>query len=110
MREDWKEFLSEDARRELQEILEMARRHRPAYSQADDVRIAQIWSALIELRKEIKEIREITEKVAAPFKAIVEVGEKEKRRAIERIVTEIIRPTTEQKESVQKLIDSLMKF
>lgn len=110
MREDWKEYLSEEARGELKEIIDLAKRHKPAYSHADDTRIAQLWSALIELRKEIKELKEITEKVSLPFKAIVEIGEREKRKAIERIITEIVKPSPEEKESVQKLVDSLMKF
>jgi hypothetical protein len=65
---------------------------------------------LIELRREVKAMKDLVEKVSAPFKVIVEVGEREKRKAIERIVTEMIRPREEDKEAVQKLIDSLMKF
>lgn len=107
---DWKELLSEEAKSELSKLLDLAKRHRPAYMQADDTRIAQIWSALIELSKEFKEMKDLVEKVSTPFRAIVEVGEREKRRTIERIVTEMIRPREEDKEVVQKLVDSLMKF
>ena len=107
---DWKELLSEEDRKELKELLDKTRRHRCAYLEADDTKIAQLWCALIELRKEMKEFKKLIEKVSEPFKAIVEIGEAEKRRAIERVITGIIKPTEEQEKAVKKLVDSLMKF
>lgn len=108
---DWKDLLDEDSRKELAELLDAASRHRNAYSASDDIKIAQLWSALVELRKETKQARELLEKLRAPFQAIVEVGEAEKRKAIEKFVSEIMRPSDEtSKEAVKKLVDSLMKF
>ena len=108
---DWKNCLEPNTRESLKEILEKIAIHRGAYSLADDVRIAQLWVAIAEIHKELKEIKEILGKVEEPFKAIVEIGEEEKRKAIERIVEEIIRPSDEAtKEATKKLVDTLMKF
>ena len=54
---DWKELLSEDMQAELAELIERAKKHRGAYMQADDVKVAQLWSALAEISKEIKDIK-----------------------------------------------------
>jgi flagellar hook-basal body complex protein FliE len=108
--EDWKEFLTEDARKVLAELIDAAKKHRAAYQQADDTKIAQVWSALIEIRKDLQETRELINKLVFPWKAIVEAGEAQKRKTIERIVTEIIKPTEAEREVVKRLVDSLMKF
>jgi len=110
-RKDWKEWLREEDKKELAEILDLAAKHRCAYCQAKDVKIAQLWCALLELRKELKEIKEKVEIASKPFEHIVEIGEAAKRQAIEDLTKELIRPKTEaEKEAVRKLVDSLMKF
>jgi hypothetical protein len=109
--QDWKEYLSRDAQQILAELLESAKDHKGAYMQAEDVKVAQLWATLIEMKKEMNIMQEILVKATAPWQAIVEVGEVEKRRAIERIVRDIIRPTEpEQEEATRKLVESLMKF
>src|SRR3989304_3148141 len=109
--QDWKDYLSRDAQAILAGLLDSARDHKGAYMQADDVKVAQVWSALIEMKKELDNLREWVMKSTAPWQAIVEVGEVEKRRAIERIVRDIIKPTEpEQEEATRKLVESLMKF
>lgn len=109
--EDWKDLLPEDAKKTLAELLEKAKQHRAAYMQAGDVKVAQLWAALIELRKEIAEFADVVKKVQEPFRAIVAIGEAEKRKAIERLVVEIVKPEEEaEREATQKLVDSLMKF
>jgi len=108
---DWKDYLSRDAQAILAELLESARDHKGAYMQAEDVKVAQLWAALIEMKKELDSLKEWVEKSTAPWRAIVEVGEVEKKRAIERIVRDIIKPTEpEQEEATRKLVESLMKF
>jgi hypothetical protein len=110
-KEDWKNYLSNSAKQILFKILESTRKHRAAYAQADDVKVAQLWSALIELKKEIDEINAKLGKIEAPFRAIVEIGEEEKRKTIERVVSEIIKPTDEETQKATKaLVESLMKF
>ena len=51
---DWKELMSDDAQVELADLIEKAKKHRCAYSQADDVKVAQVWAALTEISKDIK--------------------------------------------------------
>jgi len=108
---DWKNLLDDKTREELKELIERASKFRYAYSQADDVRIAQLWVALAEISKDLKEIKEKLGKVEEPFKAIIEIGEEEKRKAIQRIVEEIIKPADKETQEVtRKLVDTLMKF
>ena len=108
---DWKEYLSRDSQQVLAELLEQTRDHKGAYMQAEDVKVAQLWSALIEMKKEMNMMKEVIDKAASPWKAIIEVGEVEKKHAIERVVRDIIKPTEpEQEEATRKLVESLMKF
>jgi len=109
--EDWKDFLGPDARAALAEVLNSTRKHKGAYMHSDDVKVAQLWSAIIEMNKKIDNIQKVQVRLEEPFKAIVEVGDKEKRRAIEDIVRGIVRPTSEGTEdATQDLVDSLMRF
>jgi len=108
---DWKEMLPEDVKEELRKVLEKTKSCRYAYLQSDDTRIAQLWVAIAQLSKELEEVKKLLGKVEEPFKAIVEIGEEEKRKAIARIVEEIIKPSDKETQEVTKrLVDSLMKF
>jgi hypothetical protein len=108
---DWKDFLGPEDQRVLSEILNMGRRHKGAYVQADDVKIAQLWCAMVEMKKKLDELQKVQVKLEEPFRAIVEIGEKEKRKSIEKIMREIVRPTDEStEEATQELVNSLMKF
>ncbi|MEM7819555.1 MAG: hypothetical protein QXD48_01865 [Candidatus Aenigmatarchaeota archaeon] len=49
---DWKQFLAIDDEEKLNEILRKVAKHRGAYRNADEVKIAQLWCAILELRKE----------------------------------------------------------
>lgn len=110
-KEDWKEYLSPEAQSMLADILNQAKRHKGAYIQSDDVKTAQLWCAIVELSKKIDEIQKVQAKVEEPFKAIVELGDNEKQKAIEKVLREIVRPTDEgSEEATKKLVDSLMKF
>ncbi len=110
-REDWKEFLTDDAKQILASLLESTKKHKGAYIQSDDVKIAQLWSALIEMKKEIENMKAMVARVEGPFRAIVSVGEAAKKKAIEQLVSEIVRPTDmESQEATKKLVESLMKF
>jgi hypothetical protein len=110
-KEDWKELLSEDAKQILANIFESTKKHKGAYLSAEDVKIAQLWCAIVELKKDTDEIKRMLGKLEEPFKAIVAVGEAEKKRTIERVIAEIIKPTDEAtQEATRKLVESLMKF
>ena len=49
---DWKEFLSYQDEERLNEILKKVAKYRGAYKNADDVKMAQLWCAMLELKKE----------------------------------------------------------
>ncbi|MEM5801999.1 MAG: hypothetical protein QXQ18_01260 [Candidatus Aenigmatarchaeota archaeon] len=109
--EDWKNCLHPEDKELLLQIIERAKKHHCAYEKAEDVKVAQLWTALLEMQKEINEMKATQAKVIAPFKSIVEIGEAAKKREIERLVTEIIKPTDEEsQEATRKLVESLMKF
>jgi hypothetical protein len=109
--EDWKDFLAPEAQGILAEMLTKAKAHKGAYMQSDDVKTAQLWCAIVELKKQLDSVQKVQTKLEEPFRAIVEVGEAEKRKAIERILRDMVRPTDESSENAtEKLVDSLMKF
>jgi hypothetical protein len=49
---DWKTLLTPEDERRLNEVIERAAKHRGAYFNAEEVKVAQIWCALLEARKE----------------------------------------------------------
>jgi hypothetical protein len=107
---DWKELLSESDQEILAQLLDSTKKHKCAFMHAEDVKVAQLWCALVEMRKEMDKLGELVGKVEEPFTAIVEMGEVEKRKTIDRMVRELLRPAPEQEEATKKLVDSLMKF
>ncbi len=110
-KEDWKDFLVPDAQQTLANLIDSAKLHKGAYTRSDDVKVAQLWSALIELKKEVETLKNMYGKLEGPFKAIVDMGESEKRKTIQRLVSEMLKPSDEEtQEATQKLVDSLMKF
>lgn len=109
--QDWKELLARDAQQVLAELLDRTKDHKAAYMQAEDVKVAQLWAALVEMKKDMACYEKLIERLVAPFRAIVAVGEEEKRKAIERIVRDIVKPAApEEEEATKKLVESLMKF
>ncbi len=110
-KEDWKDNLSDEDRQVMSQIFDSTKKHRYAYNSADDVKVAQLWTALVELKKELQKTNELLGKVQEPWKDIVAVGEEEKRKTVEKLVQEIIKPVDETtQEATQKLVESLMKF
>lgn len=107
---DWKECLAEEDQQVLAGLFEKARRHKCAYCSAEDVKVAQLWCALVEMKKEMDEQAKLVNKAAAPFRAIVEMGEVEKKKTIERLVRDMLRPEPDKEDATRKLVDSLMKF
>ena len=60
---EWKGFLSASDERELNELLEKVAEYRPAYKNAENVKNAQIWSAILELLKQNKKLQERTRRL-----------------------------------------------
>lgn len=108
---DWKENLDDESKHVLFGVLESTKKHRYAYHSADDTKIAQLWTALVEMRKELNKTNELLGNLKEPWMAIVSVGEAKKMETIKSLVEEIIKPVDETtQEAAKKLVESLMKF
>lgn len=55
---DWKENLSAESEQELNALLEATRKHRCAYNGAENVQIAQVWCAMVEMLKMMNKLEE----------------------------------------------------
>lgn len=108
--EDWKCCLPPEEQEIIADMLEKTKWKKGAFMRAEDVKVAQLWCVLIDLKKEINELKRMTEKVEAPFRDIVSISEIEKRKAVERLVRDLLKPEPDQEEATQKLVDSLMRF
>lgn len=49
---DWKQYLTAEDEERLNEILKRVSKYRGAYKNAEEIKIAQIWCTVLELRKE----------------------------------------------------------
>ena len=70
--DNWKKYLGIEDEEHLNEILHRASRHKGAYKNADEVKIAQMWCALIELRKENVILQKRLKRMEEMFDAIFE--------------------------------------
>jgi len=77
---DWKSYLSIEDERELNKLLEKTAKHRGAYKNADEVKIAQLWCALIELRKENLILQKKLRNIEELFDAIIEKLQRQEKR------------------------------
>ena len=102
--------MSEEDQAVLAELFDVTKKHKCAYCSAEDVKVAQLWTALLEMRKDMNEMKQSVEQTSGPFKAIVELGEVEKRKTIDRLVRDMLKPEPDKEEQTKKIVDSLMKF
>lgn len=108
---DWKELLCGNAQVELAEIIERAKQHKCAYMQADDVKVAQVWCALVEVSRQVKSLEERVEKSEVAFKAMSEMGELAKRQALSEKVSDLLKAKNkDERDQVDKIVDVLMEF
>jgi hypothetical protein len=107
---DWKELLAESDQEVLAQLLDSTKKHKCAFIHGEDVKVAQLWCALIEMKKEMRKLGDLVTKVEEPFRNIVEMGEIEKRKTIDRMVREVLKPEPDHEEATKKLVESLMKF
>jgi hypothetical protein len=108
---DWKEYLCEDIKIDMAELLEIAKRNRCAYMQADDVKVAQLWVALTEVFKQQKKLESRLEKIEQAVKAIAELGDVAKREALREKARELLKAKLpEEKDKVERIVDVLMEF
>ncbi len=107
----WKDDLTDDSKKILEEIEVSIKKYKCAYDHAEDHNAAKLWAAMIEMRRELNETKDMLGKLQEPWRAVVSVGEAEKKKAVERIVSDMIKPTDEEtQEATKKLVESLMKF
>ncbi len=53
---EWKTLLGKEDEERLNELIKSAAKHREAYSKAENIKIAQLWCALLEMRKQQEEL------------------------------------------------------
>lgn len=69
---DWKQLLVPEDEERLNEILRNIAKHRGAYRNASDVRSAQLWCVVLELRKEIAFLHRRLKKIEYLFEGMIE--------------------------------------
>lgn len=108
---DWKELMCGDSQAELASLIEKAKKHRCAYMQADDVKVAQVWCALSEVNADIKSIVTKIARLENAVKGITAMGEIAKRQTLETKVKDLFKAKTDkEKAQVDKIVDALMEF
>lgn len=108
---DWKELLCGNLQVEMAELIERAKQHRCAYMQADDVKVAQLWTAVAELSRQLKKLEERLAKSEVTMRGLAEIGTVAKRQALRERVSELLKAkSSEEKERVEKIVDVLMEF
>lgn len=107
---DWTHFLSAEASGILRSVLEAAYKHREAYFKADDIKNAQIWSALIEQQRQINELREQVARLTPKEVHTFRLGTADDSKVLDKIKS-VMQPSVEDtKEATDALVNSLMKF
>jgi len=79
---DWKQLLNVDDEERLNEVLRRVSRHRGAYKNSDEIKIAQLWCAVLELAKQNFILQKRVNLIDDVFMAIYE---KHKKRELEEI-------------------------
>jgi hypothetical protein len=79
--------------------------------QADDVKVAQVWCALTELSRQMKELSERVERTEVALKGLAELGEVAKRESLRDRLGELLKAKSkDEKERVERIVDVLMEF
>ena len=108
---DWKEFLCGNAQVELAELIERANQHKCAYTQADDVKVAQLWCAMTEVTRQMKKMEERVDRSEVALKSIAEMGEIAKRQSLRDKVGDLLKAKNkDEKGQVERIVDVLMEF
>ena len=70
--EDWKQHLGPDDEARLNDILRKVQKHRSAYRQAPDIKTAQLWTAILETRKENQALLRKIQRIEFIFDGMVD--------------------------------------
>lgn len=75
---NWKKYLNVDDEALLNKIIEDVAKYRSAYKNAEDVKIAQLWCALLEMEKKIQKLDARMKRIEFIFDAIAQRMEEER--------------------------------
>ncbi|MBU5678645.1 MAG: hypothetical protein QXJ96_00665 [Candidatus Aenigmatarchaeota archaeon] len=75
---NWKKYLNIDDEALLNKIIEDVAKYRSAYKTAEEVKIAQLWCALLDMEKKIQRIDKRMKRIEIIFDAIAQRMEEEK--------------------------------
>ena len=79
---DWKKYLSPSDENILNKVLELTERHRGAYKNADDIKIAKLWCAIIELEKQLVMVEKRLQRIEYILGGMITRAEQEKRKLL----------------------------
>src|SRR3989344_1668548 len=103
-KDDWKKSLTNKDEKKLNEILVKTEKHKTAYLQSSNVKIAQLWAAMLEMEKEKEHIERRVRRMEYIFSGMTE-------RLKDEIIKEDTGKTEDKKEKdLENLIRSLEKF
>jgi len=101
---DWKKSLANKDEKKLNEILVKTEKHKTAYLQSSNVKIAQLWTSILEMEKEKEHIERRVRRMEYIFSGMTE-------RLKDEIIKEDTEKTEDKKEKdLENLIRSLEKF
>ncbi|MBI4894837.1 MAG: hypothetical protein HY833_03850 [Candidatus Aenigmarchaeota archaeon] len=107
---DWTHFLAPDAAVILRTVLESAYKHRQAYFKAEDIKNAQLWSAIAELKREMIEMNRKLDRLGPQERESFRLGLSDGSAAMETIKSALKPGVEDSWEAKDALIESLMKF
>ena len=70
--DDWKQFLAPDDEVRMNDVLKNVAKHRNAYRASKDVKVAQLWCALLEMQKQNQSLHKRIKKMEFIFDGIAE--------------------------------------
>lgn len=104
--EDWKEMLAFDDKNVLANLIEMGKRHKIAYMHDDEkVLTAQLWCALIEMKKEIDSMKGKLANANVLSDVIIEKGNLAKKESVKSIVANIFG-----EEKAEQITENILKM
>lgn len=107
---DWTHFLSADSVGLLRSVLLRAYKHREAYFRADDIKSAQIWSAMLEMQRQIDDLNAKIDRLTPKDRETMRLHLPEESPLMKKL-QELTAPKAQnEKEATNALINSLMKF
>ncbi len=70
--DDWKQMLPPEDERRINSMLRNVTKHRPAYRSSNDIKTAQLWCALLEMRKENQVLLKKVKRLEYVFEGLAE--------------------------------------